>query len=348
MIASSFIDNILSPFIKVVAAILSAMYGYTHSYALSIALVTLMMMLVLLPLTLKSTKSMLEMQKVQPLIKALQAEFKNDRPALNEAMMALYKEHKINPAGGCLPMLLQMPFFMTMWRVLFGLTVRCGSNALNGAEKCEPNTFVPKYLNHSSELYRSLEGKKEMLSAGLDLSSKAYKVIQDNVVRGLPYLALVIVVGLLSYYQQRQMTARQTGATANPQQQMIMNLMPIFFGFISLTFASGLIIYFLVQNVFRIAQNGYITRKFYGDTADTPALAEGAKKPKPTGFIEATATATARPKPSKNITPEKAVTPPKAKPTPSGKAKSSTPPERPKPPTKIQGERPARPTPKQK
>jgi YidC/Oxa1 family membrane protein insertase len=359
MIATSFIDNILAPFIKVVAKILATVYGVTHNYALSIALVTLAMMLVLLPLTLKSTKSMLEMQKVQPLIKQIQQDFKNDVAGRNEAMMALYKEHKINPAGGCLPMLLQMPFFMTMWRVLFGLTRPCGANGLvtaGGTETCAPGTFLPKYLDHSSELYKSLIGKKQMLSVGLDLSEKAYRIIQQNVVRGLPYLALVIIVGLLSYYQQRQMTARQSSSAVNPQQQMIMNLMPIFFGFISLTFASGLIIYFLVQNLFRIAQNAYITRKFYGDAdggeQDAP---EAPRKPRPKGLqgvIDTSETVSGRPKPKVNnaTPPAKAVTPPKAKPTPATKQKpaASAPGARPKPPVKDQPHRPARPLPKKK
>jgi YidC/Oxa1 family membrane protein insertase len=358
MIASSFIDKALAPFIQGVAWLLSLLYGYTHSYAVSIAIVTAIMMMALLPLTLKSTKSMLEMQKVQPLVKQIQQDFKNDVAGRNEAMMALYKEHKINPAGGCLPMLLQMPFFMTMWRVLFGLTRECGADGLNNGVACTTKTFIPKYLDQSSELYKSLLGKKQMLSVGLDLSEKAYRVIQDNVVRGLPYLALVIIVGLLSYYQQRQMTARQTASAVNPQQQMIMNLMPIFFGFISLTFASGLIIYFLVQNIFRIAQNAYITRKFYGDEAagsggtnDSP---EDLRKPSPKGakgVIDTSETKVSnRPKPAVNNAPEKSITPPKSKPTPSVKQKpaAQAPAGRPKPPAKNDGVRPARPVPKKK
>jgi YidC/Oxa1 family membrane protein insertase len=356
MIATSFIDKALAPFIQGVAWLLSLLYGYTHSYAVSIAIVTMVMMMALLPLTLKSTKSMLEMQKVQPLIKQIQQDFKNDVAGRNEAMMALYKEHKINPAGGCLPMLLQMPFFMTMWRVLFGLTRECGADGLNNGVACTPKTFIPKYLDQSSELYTSLLGRKQMLSVGLDLSEKAYRIIQQNVVRGLPYLALVIIVGLLSYYQQRQMTARQSSSSVNPQQQMIMNLMPIFFGFISLTFASGLIIYFLVQNVFRIAQNAYITRKFYGDTDDDKQdVTEAPRKPKPKaasqGVIDTSETTSSRPKPKvNNAPPAKAVTPPKAKPTPVTKQKpaASAPGARPKPPAKDPGYRPARPQPKKK
>jgi YidC/Oxa1 family membrane protein insertase len=344
---NNFLDKILRPVIGPVAKVLAALYGVTNSYAGAIALLTLAMMLLLLPLTLKSTKSMLEMQKVQPLIKQLQQDYKNDIQGRNEAMMALYKEHKINPAGGCLPMLLQMPFFMTMWRVLYGLTVRCGQR---GEAKCaegQPTFFSPKYLQHDSQLYKSLAGKTEMKSLGLDLSKAAFRVIQDNVVRGLPYLALVILVGLLSYFQQRQMTARNTGSAVNPQQQMIMNLMPIFFGFISLTFASGLIIYFLVQNVFRIAQNAYITKKFFSDTPTAGSAVIEAKakdsstanRPKPAGY-----TPPSNGKGKGDDTPTSAAgKTPRPKPTPSGSSA------RPKPPAKNpSAPNPARPKPKKK
>lgn len=346
---NNFLDKILHPVIVPVAKVLAALYGITNSYAGAIALLTLAMMLLLLPLTLKSTKSMLEMQKVQPLIKQIQQDFKNDLAGRNEAMMALYKEHKINPAGGCLPMLLQMPFFMTMWRVLFGLTVHCGEQ---GQIKCAEGAargFEPKYLDPASALFKSLEGKTQMKSLGLDLSKKAITVIGDNVVRGLPYLALVIVVGLLSYYQQRQMTARNTGAAANPQQQMIMNLMPIFFGFISLTFASGLIIYFLVQNIFRIAQNAYITRRFYADSPQTVSSpAAPASKPKPAGFIEATAKD--RPKPSSSKMPSSGAQPSgQGRPGSVPKPKPASSAARPQPPAKsANAPRQSRPTPKKK
>jgi YidC/Oxa1 family membrane protein insertase len=286
-----FFDAIARPFAQPIAAGLNFFYGHTHSYALAIAIITALVMILLLPLNIKATKSQLEMQKHQPEIKRIQSEMKNDRAAQQEAMMALYKEHKINPAGGCLPILLQMPILMGMWRAIRGLTEACtidaGCPKTGFAGEIAKGTFNPGFLKSGTELFKSLAGKKEMLSFGLDLSKPAFTVIRDNVVKGLPYLALVLVVGVLSYIQQRQLSSRNTAAV-NPQQQMIMNLMPIMFGFFSLTFASALIVYFLVQNVFRIGQNAYITRKFYGDTKDaTPADAAPAKagkagKDKPT------------------------------------------------------------------
>ena len=88
------------------------------SYMAAIVLLTLAIMLLLTPLTVKSTRSMLAMQRLQPEIKRLQQQHKNDRQALNEAMMAFYKEHNVNPVGGCLPMLLQMPVFFALFHVL--------------------------------------------------------------------------------------------------------------------------------------------------------------------------------------------------------------------------------------
>ena len=80
---------------------------------------TIIVMLVLTPLTWKSTRSMLEMQRLQPEIKKLQTKYKDDRQKLNEEMMAFYKEHKINPVGGCLPMFFQIPVFVSLFNILY-------------------------------------------------------------------------------------------------------------------------------------------------------------------------------------------------------------------------------------
>src|SRR5437762_1427000 len=91
---------------------LSFFYDLVPSYGLAIILLTVAVRLVMLPLTIKQTRSMQEMQKLQPEVKRLQAKYKGgDRQKMNEEMMKLYKEHKVNPLGGCLPLLLQLPIF---------------------------------------------------------------------------------------------------------------------------------------------------------------------------------------------------------------------------------------------
>src|SRR5687768_1720516 len=97
---------------QALAGLLAFFYELVPSYGVAITLLTLSVMLVLTPLTWKSTRSMLEMQRLQPEIKKLQQKHKGDRQKLNEELMAFYKEHKVNPLGGCLPMLLQLPVFL--------------------------------------------------------------------------------------------------------------------------------------------------------------------------------------------------------------------------------------------
>ncbi|MEA2101624.1 MAG: membrane protein insertase YidC [Thermodesulfobacteriota bacterium] len=99
--------------------------GHTNSYGLAIIILTFIIKLVLYPLSLKSFTSMKEMQKVQPLMKEIQAQYKDDKQKLNQEMMKLYKEHKINPMGGCLPMLLQIPILFALYRVfLYAIELR--------------------------------------------------------------------------------------------------------------------------------------------------------------------------------------------------------------------------------
>ena len=107
---------------EIPAALLAWFYSVTNSYGLSIALIAVVVMAIITPLTLKSTKGMLEMQRLAPEMRKLQQQYRNDRQKLNEEMMKLYQEHKVNPMSSCLPLLAQMPVFIIMFRILHGLT----------------------------------------------------------------------------------------------------------------------------------------------------------------------------------------------------------------------------------
>ena len=150
-------------------------YALTGSYAFSIMLITVLVMLITTPLTLKSTKGMLEMQRLQPELKRLQAQHRGDRQKLNEEMMKLYQEHKVNPLASCFPLLLQMPVFIGMFQLLKGLT-----------RTVDPVTghFVPKHINKTSELYQDLSKSKEMLSWGLDLAKSPSKMFESSAGKG--------------------------------------------------------------------------------------------------------------------------------------------------------------------
>src|SRR5689334_874313 len=106
------------------ATVMAAIYSVVPSYGITISALTLAVMLVLTPLTLKGTRSMMMMQQLQPEMKKLQSRYKDDRQKLNEELLKFYKENNINPVGGCLPLLIQMPVFIVLYNVLRGLTQR--------------------------------------------------------------------------------------------------------------------------------------------------------------------------------------------------------------------------------
>ena len=271
-----------------IASVLAFFYEHVfESYGVSIILLTLAVMIVATPLTLKSTKSMLQMQRLQPELKAIQTRYKDDRQKMNEELMAFYQENGINPLGGCLPMLVQLPIFLVLFRVVQGATDIgsqigwTGGRVANGGEldlhtiQRIERTFDPENLHHDSEMYLSLVGETEMRSFGLDLSRSAQEVLSDNFVTALPYLALIVIVLFSSLYQQRQIQGRNTGAQMNPQQQMIMKVLPFMLPVFSFTMPAALVFYFVVSNLYRIGQQAYITQSLYkGDESPGAMLAK--------------------------------------------------------------------------
>ena len=109
---------------KFIAWILSEAYAVFHSYGLSIVLLTLIVMAITTPLTIKGTKSMIQMQRLQPELKKIQERYRDDREKMNQELLAFYKANNINPVGGCLPMFIQLPVFAVLYRVVHGLTQR--------------------------------------------------------------------------------------------------------------------------------------------------------------------------------------------------------------------------------
>ena len=232
------------------ANVLSFFYDIWPSYGGAIILFTLAVMLVLSPLAIKSTRSMIRMQRLQPEMKKLQAKYKDDREALNREMMAFYKANNVNPFSSCLPLLLQMPVFIILYRVLHGLT-RTG----------EDGNFEPSYLDHSSNLYKDLSSTDKMMSFGMDLSKSALEELQDRgLLVAIPYILLVGIVVVTSFVQQRQIQGRNPNASANPQQQMIGRIMPFIFIPISVSLPAGVVVYFAVSNLVRVGQQGLVTR----------------------------------------------------------------------------------------
>ncbi len=329
---------------EVPAALLSWFYGWTTNYVIAIALMSVVIMAITTPLTLKSTKGMLEMQKLAPEMRKLQNEYRDDRTKLNEEMMKLYQEHKVNPMASCLPLVAQMPIFIIMFRVLRGLVytpssapARPVSDAvLRAFDEAPPQGFVPRYLSTDADLYVSLFDETEMNSLGLDLSLSAFEAIQEGFVKGLPYALLVVVLGALYWVQQRMVASRAAvNPTMSPSQQKLLQYLPVVFAVFQIFFLAALVVYYMFQTLLRIAQQAYITRKFYGHDEALgrqaqragEAAREEAKKSGESGGIFAQAKRDLRgpdksKEPAKKSAParpvkNKRVTPPKSRPTPS-------------------------------
>lgn len=300
------------------AWLVDTFYSWTHNYAIALGLVAVAVMLLITPLTLKSTKGMLEMQQLQPEMRKLQNLYKGDRQRLNEEMMKLYQEHKINPLASCLPLLAQMPVFIIMFQVINGLT------HVPFAGK----GFLPKHISESSELYQSLVGKTQMKAFGLDLARSPLDVIQSGFVDGLPYAFLIVVLCGLFFVQQRMVASRTTSPTMSAGQAKVMQYLPVAFAVFQVFLLTGLVIYYLVQAVVRIIQQWYITRRFYGEGGLGHAAQEASKKAREMKDDEP-----AKPSKQKNEQSQapskiqsKRVTAPKDRPTPSGRPNRPTPP----------------------
>lgn len=268
----------MDAFFEAFASILAFFYDITDNYALAIIALTTLVMIVVTPLTLKGTRSMMMMQQLQPEMKKIQTRYKDDRQKLNEELLKFYKENNINPLGGCLPLLVQMPVFLVLYQVLQGLTRRVsdlgadvgwvsgqfGVGASPSKTPAFERLFDPTWISQSTTMYQDLSVSYQMKAFGLDLAESASKAMNQGILHALPFLVLIAIVAVTGFVQQRQIQGRTPGAQINPQQQMIMKIMPFFLPVISFGLPSGLVLYFAVSNIYRIGQQAFISHSIYG------------------------------------------------------------------------------------
>jgi YidC/Oxa1 family membrane protein insertase len=195
----------------------------THNYGIDIILLTILIKIIFYPLSVKSYKSMKEMQKLQPQIAKLKEKYKDDKQKLNQEMMEIYKRKGVNPMGGCLPMIIQIPVFFALYK------------ALSGAIELRHAPFM-FWIND--------------LSAPEDLFS--FTVMGFTI----PIRILPLIMGITQMIQQKM-----TPTSVDPMQEKMMLFMPIFFTFLFWGFPSGLVLYWLVNNVISIGQQYYINKK---------------------------------------------------------------------------------------
>ncbi len=204
---------------KPLLILLDFLHGFVGNYGVAIILLTVIIKILFWPLTHKSYKSMDQMRKLQPHMAQIREKYKDDRQKMNEEMMRLYKTYKVNPAGGCLPMLVQIPVFIGLYQAL-----------LNAIE-----------LRHAPFITHV---------PFTDIIWLADLSVKD------PFYVTPIIMGATMFLQQKM-----TPAPGDPTQAKIMLALPVVFTFMFLNFPSGLVVYWLVNNVLSIAQQWHLMRK---------------------------------------------------------------------------------------
>lgn len=203
--------------------LLFSIYNMVNSYGLSIVVFTILVKLILLPLTLKQTKSMKQMQELNPKLKSLQKKYGNDKQKLNEKTMELYRQHNVNPfAGGCLPLLLQLPILFALFQVL----------------------RLPDRYVFTPEVYETVN-KSFLWIEDLSATSSFTESMKEPVMWILPILAAAT-----TYYQSKMVTPKNAEGT----QSTMNTIMPLMIGYFSFSFPAGVTLYWVLSNVFQIVQ----------------------------------------------------------------------------------------------
>ncbi|MGH2830466.1 MAG: YidC/Oxa1 family membrane protein insertase [Actinomycetota bacterium] len=359
--------------LKFLGALLNGIYQVVPSYGVAIILLTIVVRLVLFPLAVKQIRSMTAMQRIQPRLKELQQKHKGDRQKLNEEMMKLYREHGVNPFGGCFPMLLQLPVFIALYAVIRSAvpwdaalaeplkaeiavtrnticrpvgefdtspsapalaTIRCDTDGktqeFTVGQVTEHKTtnvregfpaYVTKCASPSSQTDATTRDKvitgiqcTSPLGTGhLPKDGKLFKALVEDhatflgmhlacsptqasskkAIRActeaegagggssiVVYYSLVLLMAGTTYYQQRQMLAKQPKSPQAQQMQMMMKIMPVFMGFLSLSFPAALSLYWVIGNFWMIGQQHFILKNQPGPDGGVQAEERKGGKPK--------------------------------------------------------------------
>lgn len=274
----------MDPIIKGVGQLLAYLFDLVPNYGVAIILLTITVRLAMVPLAVKQAHMMQKarphqekLRKLQPELKKIREKHRDDRQKQYEETQKLMKEHEVNQfagLGGCLPMLVQLPIFYAMYKVLGSCTAKIGRGKI-----CPPEQTGILYLPVGSALRTAIAGGSAAATfLGMNLGlhpSAAYSTL--GLAGAWPYYLLVGLMGLTMWYQQKQ-TMRLQPPT-DPQQAAMMKPLQYFwilFVWFSLNFPVGLTLYWVTSNAWTIGQQ-YILLKRYGPDAQprTPRQAKG-------------------------------------------------------------------------
>ncbi|MFL6239034.1 MAG: membrane protein insertase YidC [Actinomycetes bacterium] len=295
----------LDPFYKAVAHVivwlhnlLAPAFGTDSglTWGLSIVLLVVSIRILLFPLFVKQIKTQRKMMEIQPLVKELQTKYRGDRETLNQELMKLYREHNANPLGGCLPLLIQMPIFLALFRVL--------------------NSFKPNARGMFSEHYGipadlvQSAAQAKIFGAPIASSFRSSALTLHHldatpgVVRSVT-LTMIVLMSASTFLTQRQLMARNaaSASASTPmaqQQKILLYILPLFFGVFGLNFPVGVLLYWLTTNIWSMGQQFLVINRMHpapgAAAAGGGAAANGARtKPAPT---KGPATTTKGPKPT--------------------------------------------------
>jgi YidC/Oxa1 family membrane protein insertase len=213
--------------------LLRFIFDFVGDYGYSIIIFTILTKVLLLPINIKQTESTKRMNIISPMMKEIQEKYKNDKEKMNQKLLELYKEHKYNPASGCLPALIQMPILFSLYYVI---------------------QDPVKYVFLDANVYAAISknfwwitdlGKSEMSATMLTVAGF-----------GLPILA--VLSAATTYYQMKMITPAK--GKVDQTQKMMTNMMPIMFGWITLSVPAGLALYWVAGNLFTIVQQYFMMK----------------------------------------------------------------------------------------
>ena len=213
--------------------LLRIIYDFVGDYGYSIIIFTILTKVLLLPINIKQVQSTKKMNEISPKMKEIQEKYKNDKEKLNQKLLELYKEYNYNPASGCLPALIQMPILFALFYVI---------------------QQPVKYVFRDASVYEGITKNFWWLT---DLGKPEMQATLITVAGfGLPILA--ILSAATTYYQMKMISPAK--GKVDQTQKMMTNMMPIMFGWITLSVPSGLALYWIVGNLFTIVQQYFMMK----------------------------------------------------------------------------------------
>jgi YidC/Oxa1 family membrane protein insertase len=244
--------NIFQPLIDVFQSVLTAFHSVGLSWGLSIVLLTVAVRAVLVPLTFRQIKGMVRMQALQPQMKEIQQKYKEDKPRQQQEIMNFYKENNVNPLASCLPMVLQLPVFISLYYML---------------RESLRKDICPKLQKAYQATYAHKHGISLAHAAGQTTACGKSPASHFLFIHDLTAKATGIELGILiALYIGSQISSTlvmSASSTMDPTQRKIMLFMPLIFVLFVIRFPAGLMLYWITTNLWTVAQQ-YAVRRYIG------------------------------------------------------------------------------------